>query len=114
MARLIVLRIEDDEEADWLTDPTNFSELLQSAMLYQVTIEMMVQTPTMFCDCFQRPKAWRRGEKRGWWVHSECGRPSVAWGSNPRAVIGEAIDMLEKETPRNTQERLQEINHDND
>lgn len=41
--------------------------------------------PTKFCECTGGRKGmfpYRRAEKSGWWVHSECGRPNVAWGKN--------------------------------
>src|SRR6266536_1028314 len=105
MARLLVLRFEDDTEAEYFIKWAK----VQSNIVGRATIEMMVQTPTKFCECTARPKHWRRGEKRGWQIHNECGRPSIGWASNPRAVIGTAIDFLEKPTKQNSEERHQKI-----
>jgi len=102
------LRFENDEEAEYFIGWAKF----QSNVVGRATVEMMVQTPTLFCDCAYRGDGWRRGEKRGWWVHVGCGKPSVGWGENPRAVISEATDYLEQPTKQNTQERLQEIDHE--
>lgn len=101
MARLVVLRFENDEEAEQF-----ITQVKRGVMAASCTTEMMVQTPTLFCNCAYRGDGWRRGEKRGWWVHAGCGKPSVGWGENPRAVLSEANDFLEKKSA-NTEERLQ-------
>lgn len=41
------------------------------------------KVPTKFCDCAETGrkmdiKAYVRGEKYGWWIHT-CGRPSKFW-----------------------------------
>src|SRR6266498_2578444 len=110
MARLVVLRFEDDNMAEDFLRPSIMRKYGEKSE-YSYTVEMMVQTPTQFCSCAYRGDGWRRGDKRGWWIHASCGKPSVGWGENPRAVISEAKDLLEKESA-NTEERLQEIAHD--
>jgi len=39
--------------------------------------------PTVFCECDNssrmKMKAYARGQKFGWWVHTACGRPSRVW-----------------------------------
>jgi hypothetical protein len=120
VARLVVLRFENDQEADVYVDTLLHGYTIFIPIPGQVgrdkikpTVEMVVQTPTLFCDCSYRGDGWRRGEKRGWWVHNGCGKPSIGWGENPRAVIGEAVDLLEKPS-KNTDERLQHIKVEND
>jgi hypothetical protein len=112
MAKLVVLRFEDDAEAD---------EFCNSKILYEepyyhpveatsVTVEGVYKTPTLFCECTDGGKAWARGSTRGWWVHaltppdkSGCGKPSPSWGENHRSVIGSAVNEIERPS-KNTEE----------
>jgi hypothetical protein len=103
MARLVVLRFENDEDAQAFVDTYSG---YGSDDIYNPTIEMMVQTPTKFCDCISRDDGYRRGPTRGWLIHSKCGKPRQQWAENPRAVIVESVDLLEKSSG-NTGERIQ-------
>lgn len=117
MARLVVLRFENDSEADKFIEsdilycPRGKDYMISTNHTKSATIEMMVQTPTKFCNC-PNGRSWFRGPKYGWWVCGTCGKPSVGYGSNPRAIIGESVDMLEKPTKKNTEERLKEYHDD--
>lgn len=112
MARLVVLRFEDDQLAEdfsrslWEGNFHTFDDLFQS-----FTTEMMVQTPTKFCDCRDRiPRdGWKRYGAHDWLLHDTCGKPSVGWGNNARAVICEAVDLLEKPSG-NTRSRIEMAN----
>jgi hypothetical protein len=110
MARLVVLRFENDQDADDFLESTFYArdeiEGYRRIPLRGSAV-MMVQTPTKFCECVFRGDGFRRGEKRGWWIHVGCGKPTVMWGENPRAVLDEAIDLLEKPS-RNTDENLRD------
>jgi hypothetical protein len=98
MARLIVLRINDDDEAEYL------ARSLPIRSDFRATVEGMFQTPTVFHEGHQS-SGWRKSAKHGWWICRDCGAPSPGWGNNIRAIIGEANDLLERPS-KNTQERI--------
>jgi hypothetical protein len=110
MARLVILRIDDDDEADLfvrseiLRDSYGDEEYEGGPVRVITTIEGMFQVPTIFHGGHQS-SGWRKSAKHGWWICRDCGAPSVGWASNIRAVIGEANDLLERPS-KNTQERI--------
>lgn len=104
MARLVVLRFEDDEQATEFVE-VNRVIIPHKSHYANATVEGMFQTPTKFCDCPYRGDGWRRSEKHGWWLHFGCGRPSIGWSENIRAVISEGHDLLERVSKKNTEER---------
>jgi len=101
MARLLILRFEDDQVAEGFIGWQKY----QSNIVSMATVEGMFQTPTQFCDCAYRGDGWRHSGKHNWWLHHSCGRPSVGWGNNIRTIISSGHDLLEK-LSKNTQERI--------
>jgi hypothetical protein len=110
MARLIVLRFEDDDDADLFTRSTVLMDSKGDGSLLQVfpTVEGMFQAPTKLCDCADRGDGWRHSDKHGWWLHHGCGRPSTGWAENLRAVIRSGKDLTER-VSRNTIERTKSL-----
>jgi hypothetical protein len=109
MARLVILRFENDDEAEHFVWHTLHGVVVKAdsedGETYKtVTAEGMFQTPTVFHEGHQS-SGWRKSAKHGWWICRDCGAPSVGWSSNIRAVISEANDLLERPS-KNTQERI--------
>lgn len=104
MARLVVLRFEDDEDAEDFIDKVNKTSRVDFDYYQCPTVEGMFKVPTIFHGGHQS-SGWRKSDKHGWWICRDCGAPSVGWGSNIRAVIASGNDLLEK-VSKNTQERI--------
>ena len=68
------------------------------------------RVPTQFCSCMsdakEKMKAWSRGQKYGWWIHRDCGKPSTHWatglGSRMSSVLGR--NLLGIKAPENWQD----------
>lgn len=106
MARLLVLRFEDDEFAEDFIKASGRDTAILSDLYREYTIEAAFQMPTKFCNCAHRGDGWRHSGKHNWWLHHSCGRPSVGWGSNIRTIIATGHDLTENQTKQNTQERI--------
>jgi hypothetical protein len=105
MARLIVLRFENDDDAEDFVGRVNRTSSVNFDFYDCPTVEGMFQTPTKFHGGHGQSSGWRKSDKHGWWICRDCGAPSVGWSSNIRAVISDANDLLEKPS-KNTQERI--------
>ena len=74
MAKYLLLRFENDEDAD--------AAILQTTTPAHLQIVAVYKAPTVFCECASdssvpmRKQAWGRGIKWGWWVCNFCGKPS--------------------------------------
>lgn len=106
MATLVVLRFDDDEDAKqfveakgYFVNDTNDCVL----RVFPVTIGRY-RTPTQFCMCSESKIGFAWEDTHGWVVHSYnlrsrtagCMKPTPAWGQNHRAVIGSAINHMDK------------------
>lgn len=85
MAMAVLVEFDDDARAKAFVERVNgrygVPEVPHSASQRRVTGVWKV--PTKFCDCAETGrkmdiKAYVRGEKYGWWIHT-CGRPSKFW-----------------------------------
>lgn len=112
MARLVVVRFTDNEEAErfaeenrdtvWIIDGLDPDNPKKKQGWAKVRVLGLFAWPTSYCICSgtfrgkNRIKGWSRGKKYGWWVH-RCGRPSKLWGSSIHAVIADGINLLKEE-----------------
>lgn len=102
MARFILLRVEDNADADTivkqLQQDGGVSSLASPAdsfpEVHTATVAGLFPLPTVFCSCpndqgerSQGGKRITRGAKLGWWVHRECGRPLQGSWQSPRNLI---------------------------
>jgi hypothetical protein len=112
MARLVVLRFEDNEQAytlleDWLYAKERREEghpqLLTPSQENNIDCDIVgvFAAPTKFCDPTDGhlgrgkiAKAFQRGTKWGWWVCKACKKPTKAWGNYIPVVIGNSIDLM--------------------
>ena|SRR5215218_10071218 len=105
MARLVVLRFENDETAERFVRQVDTWWLDGEG--YPATTEGMYQTPTKFHEPNHQPSGWRWGPKHNWQICHDCGMPSVGYANNHKAIIFDAINLLEKPS-KNTLERMTE------
>lgn len=112
MARLVVLRFSDNEEAetlvrDWSEAKNRNGDrvvsLLTPVQENDVECEVvgLFAMPTAFCDPNDGHlghgkinRAFQRGQKYGWWVCKKCKKPTKAWGSFIQVVLGNGINHL--------------------
>jgi hypothetical protein len=67
MAKYILLRFEDEDEA----------ELFKKYYPVAAELKGVYKAPTMFCHCTSvKGRGWTKGQKWGWWVCDICGKPS--------------------------------------
>jgi hypothetical protein len=108
LARLVVLKFEDDDDAEEFEGAAGGSALVIGDLYNSFSVEGMFQAPTKLCDCADRSDGWRHSDKHGWWLHHGCGRPSVGWAENLRAVIRSGKDLTER-VSKNTIERTNSL-----
>lgn len=71
MAKHVVVFFQNDLEAD------SFTETMQGGSEdASMKVVGVFKSPTMFCECppQNNPKSVR-GQKWGWWLHKDCGKP---------------------------------------
>ncbi len=87
MGRFVGLYFEDNGDADkfieeW-NEPTDAISGRELVALFAV--------PTQFCECPHddrtNPRRQVRGQKYGWWVHRDCGKPLVNGFQHPRNLL---------------------------
>lgn len=93
MAKYIVIAVDDNTVA------TSLMVKLLPLEPKGVKVVGLFARPRAFCRCVgvgrKTNRAYTRGTKLGWWVCSDCHKPGRQWGSNPQAVISQAVNQLE-------------------
>jgi len=99
MAKLVLLEIADDDQADKLLDAIEGGRALpaEAFLLQDVVVRGIFKWPTQFCECPPETRdtsgTSRRGAKFGWGVKSCCNKPGKGVGQQP-------VNLLEgKEWP---------------
>jgi hypothetical protein len=80
MAKYVLIAFDDDSTAD------SFANSLKSpdTTVHLVSVH---KRPTQFCECPNPPDRSVRGEKWGWWVHRDCGRPKKGMWQTPKNLL---------------------------
>lgn len=66
------------------------------------SVRAVYKKPTQFCDSAthkgsgRRVMGFTRGTKFGWWLCTQCKKPTAAWGASINAVIGSGNNLLER------------------
>jgi hypothetical protein len=93
MARYILLRVDDNEEAGLLlkliqkwkgimlthVNEDEGSEEDYKDTFVNTTVRGLWAVPVNFCDCETGARSWTRGRKYGWWVCTKCKKPGKLW-----------------------------------
>lgn len=92
MARYVLVEFDDDAAARKFVEKVNGNYGLPEGER-KFRVRAVWGKPTKFCDCIGARKGlmgFRRGEKSGWWLHTECGRPTRQWakGNHWFSAIG--------------------------
>jgi hypothetical protein len=80
----VLVEFRSDESAKAFVEKVNGSyHALEESQGKSIKVTGVFKMPTKFCDCADQGKkmeikAYSRGRKYGWWVHT-CGRPSKFW-----------------------------------
>lgn len=93
MAKFVVIRFQSDADAD------AYVEFDRNSLTEVVGV---YKAPTIFCDCVPSQTgqkraqafAYTRGTKYGWWVHTQCSKPSKPWGGSHQAIISQGVNLL--------------------
>jgi hypothetical protein len=107
MARIVVLRFEDNDEADYYVELINRARENPSFEGQGATIELVLAAPTLFCPTSGgcgpgRVKGFARGNKYGWWICETCHKPSKSITGEKliRSVVSQGVNLLqEKQEP---------------
>jgi|SRR6478609_6845060 len=104
MAKYVVLRFEDNDQADtfvedMLREPDEPILTPVQENDVRATPVGVYRAPTMFCARADgrhkgRVQGFTHGKKFGWWVCGQCGKPTLLWGSSHQAVIGSGVNLL--------------------
>lgn len=95
MAKYVVIEFDNDEDADYEIEHFNTSD---------ARIVGLYKKPTIFCehtDARKPPKGWTRGKKYGWWICTECGKPSQQWSRALPSMMG--VNLLHHKELNNDQ-----------
>jgi hypothetical protein len=85
MAKYVLLVFDEDEAADAFVhlieqDSGPAWKFMREQIKPQV--RGIFKKPTKFCECTRlKGRGFFRGKKWGWWVCSQCGRPTWQWAS---------------------------------
>lgn len=105
MARLVVLRFDDNEVADeFIKNGKDFLDSTYDNFWGNVHVKGLYAMPTQFCDsgggCStgKRIQFWTRGTKFGWWVCKVCRKPAKTTEEKTiRAVVSQGTNLLKAE-----------------
>lgn len=82
MARYVLVEFDDNAAAQRFVEKVNGEYAAVDPQYNTRRVRAVWGKPTRFCDCDSGTKGanpYRRGEKSGWWLHAQCGRPSRFW-----------------------------------
>lgn len=92
MAKFVLLQFDDDAQADRLVqalqewpEAIDISGQVTAAEpewyhIVGVKLRGVFKKPTKFCECKSlKNRGFSRGKKYGWWVCSQCKKPTIAW-----------------------------------
>lgn len=96
MARYVLLAFDDDKVADVFVEAMQTSQRDGMPTVPQRTdVRGVYKKPTKFCDCHGiKKRGFFRGPKWGWWVCSQCGRPTVGWGRGDHWFLALGKNLL--------------------
>lgn len=86
MARYVVMEFDDNAQAE------AFVAKINSDPTRKFRVRWLFAQPRKFCECpagatSRDGKAIVKGEKLGWWVHNECGRPITGNYQSPYNLL---------------------------
>lgn len=106
MARYVLLRIEDNDEAEAFVKGVEQQDVffMHSNTGTSTTVETNSGTgsygylvakvlglfgaPTQFCECGDKSEVSARSKKYGWWVHRKCAKPKPGNMQHPHNLLG--------------------------
>lgn len=100
MAKYVLLAFDDDKEADKFIEQTQrahgiYDDEGGGHMSYACDVRGVYRKPTKFCDCkTTKHRGFTRGKKYGWWVCSQCGKPTVGWGRGDHWFLALGKNLL--------------------
>lgn len=83
MAMYVLVEFDDNAQAKRFVEKVNGAFEAVDGDYMSRRVRAVWGRPTKFCDCAGgkgKMVSFRRTDKAGWWVHSDCGRPTKAWG----------------------------------
>ena len=103
MAKYLLLAFDEDADAEEFAKAMLAKRVMPALPDKPgITLRGMWKKPTMFCQCTAiKGRAWTRGKKWGWWVCTQCGRPSVGWsrGDVWYTALGKNILPISNDAP---------------
>jgi hypothetical protein len=97
MARYVLLRFDDDDQADHFVEAIKQNDVFFShknpdgtgnyGYITGVQPVGVFQSPTKFCDCENKLAPSVRSKKYGWWVHPHCRKPKAGISQQPKNLL---------------------------
>lgn len=84
MPRYVLVRFEDNDKAKKFVEKVNRYWGFNPDNERDFSVRAVWAIPTKYCECTRSSnKMWSfsRGLKSGWWLHTDCGRPTRAWAT---------------------------------
>lgn len=104
MAKYVLLAFDDDKQADVFVERTQeLRAVVMDDRKYPdstVTelpcdVRGVYRKPTKFCNCHGiKKRGFTRGRKFGWWVCSQCSKPTVGWGRGDHWFLALGKNLL--------------------
>lgn len=97
MATALLIEFDSDQMAEAFVKKVNGE--VAYVPVKRIRVTGMWRLPKTFCECTDtarmKMRAFVRGKKYGWWVHTQCGRPSKYWGqAAPRLWLSLGRNIL--------------------
>lgn len=101
MAKYVILAFDSDDEADKFVEETQAQRAVWTGDdVHNVTelscdVRGVFRKPTKFCSCTSvKSRGFSRGAKYGWWVCSQCKKPTVGWGRGDHWFLALGKNLL--------------------
>jgi hypothetical protein len=106
MAKYVILAFDSDDEADKFVEETQAQQAVwvggtdcpcypDEGTELKCDVRGVFRKPTKFCSCTSvKSRGFSRGRKYGWWVCSQCGKPTVGWGRGDHWFLALGKNLL--------------------
>lgn len=91
--KYVLLEFDSDDDAD------AFASTMQSVMeepTQTIRVKGIFKKPSQFCTCLKPGDKSVRGQKWGWWIHRDCGKPQKGQWQHPRNLL-DPVDIPPQE-----------------
>jgi hypothetical protein len=92
MAKYVLVQFDSDVEAD------DFVQAVRDKVTWEKgegQVRAVYKKPTVFCECTAvKRRGFTRGKKFGWYVCTQCHKPTEAWAKGDSWFIALGVNLL--------------------